>query len=141
MFNLGPITTKIVSLLYLQPNEVAMEDISKKTGYSLASISNKMKFLENAGMVERVKKPGSKKVFFYMEKNILKININKFEKIIINYIEPAKNSLPELISKYKKKAKTNIDKEKLKIIEDYYNQLIEFEKLINKWRKDLENLK
>jgi hypothetical protein len=46
-----------------------------------------------------------------------------------------------MLEQYRKKAKTNIAKEKLKIMQDYYKQLKGMETLFEKWRKDLENLK
>jgi len=141
VFGIGESATKILALLYLEPKEVAMEEIAEKTGYSLASVSNKMKIFETAGFVERVKKPGTRKVFFYMEKNLAKLNIRKLEKMKSYYLKPTLNYLPGMIKKYKEKAKTNIAKEKLEIMETYYNQLKDMEKLFDKWGKDLENLK
>ena len=141
VFGMGDSATKILALLYLEPKEIAMEEIAEKTKYSLASISNKMKIFEEAGLVERIRKPGTRKVFFYMEKDLAKLNIRKLEKMKIYYFEPAKNHLPEIIDEYEKKAKTKIDKEKLEIMKGYFKQLLSFEKLFDKWQQDLENIK
>ena len=63
-FGLDDLSSKVVSVLYLEPEEVPMEDLAKKTGYSLASISNTMRVLGNMGFVQRIKKPGTKKIYF-----------------------------------------------------------------------------
>jgi DNA-binding transcriptional regulator GbsR (MarR family) len=141
VFNLGDSAPRILAILYLEPGEIAMEELAEKAGYSLSSVSNKMKLFEATGIVERVKKPGTNKAYFMMEKNLLKMNIRKLDKMISNNIVPAKEILPRIIEKYSKKVKTNEDKEKLKIVENYYKQLKDFEKLLEKWKKDLENLK
>jgi HTH-type transcriptional regulator, osmoprotectant uptake regulator len=128
---------KVIAILYIEPEEISMDDVCKKTGYSLASISNTMKFLENMGIVNRIKKPKTKKVFFYMQKDIFSINIRKLKAIQEGPIQHYKDHMPQLISKYKSKIKTEQDKRKLKIIEDYYRQILQFETVTENWIKDL----
>ena len=62
--------SSIFGILYLEPEEVSMDELAKKTGYSLASISNNIKTLERVGVVKRIKKPGSRKAYFFIEKNL-----------------------------------------------------------------------
>ena len=97
-----------------------------------------MKFLENIGNVKRVRKPGTKKVFFYMDKDIIKLNIKKMEYMRNAFIGPAKTILPTIIDKYKDKAKTDEAKKRLKIIENYKKQALQFEGLMNKFIEDLK---
>lgn len=138
-YGLSDLCAKITALLYLEPDDISMEDLAKETGYSLASISNTMKILENSGMVRRVKKPKTKKIFFYMEKNLVKINIDKLRATNENVIKPVKEYVPPIVSKYKNKVKGK-EKIKLQIVEDYYNQIIEFESILNNWVKDLTKI-
>jgi len=139
-FGMPQLPMHVVGQLYMEPEPVAMEDIAKATGYSLASISNTMKMLEGSGVVQRSKKPGTKKVYFFMEKNLAMLNIRKLNAAMEIQIKPAKLKLPVLIKKYKNKAKDDVAKQKLKIVEDYLRQMLIFEKLIKKWRKELEEL-
>lgn len=139
-YGLSDLPLKVIGILYLEPDEIAMEEIAKKTGYSLASVSNTMKFLVGAGMVQRVKKPGSKKLFYFMDKNLIKLNLKKLEAVYENMIWPLKDQLPSLIRKYKEKVKDETSKKKLEIIENYYKQVTDFESLIEKWKKDLQKL-
>ncbi len=88
-------------LFHLQINdEISMDDIAKKTGYSLATISNNIRLLENMGIVKRIKYPGSKKIFLRMEHNtksiIKKAIMAKYEL----QIKPLKEMLPRMKERY-----------------------------------------
>ncbi len=130
----------IMALLFLEPKEVAMEDLAKKTGYSLASISNKAKFLEAAGFVKRTSKPGTRKAFLHAEKNILKIFKQAMIKKQENVISLAKIKIPEIIKENKPKAKTSEQKQKIKMLESYLQQMLLFEKLIQHMIKGFNNI-
>jgi len=104
-YGLKDLTMKVFAILYLEPEEVAMEDIAKRTGYSLASISNAAKVLENIGIVQRRKRPKTKKVFLYIEKNLIKLNIQKLRAAQESFVRSIKLSLPPIIEKYKAKVK------------------------------------
>jgi len=126
--------------LYMAPEPVAMDDLANETGYSLASISNKVKMLGPMLQVKRIRKPGSKKLFLYMEKNILKIwkdALIKKEEYVINR---AKDKLPPIIKEYKGKAKKEEDKKKIKIIEGYYEQILKFEGILKKIIDEIEKV-
>ncbi|MFW6283703.1 MAG: GbsR/MarR family transcriptional regulator [Minisyncoccales bacterium] len=125
--------------LYLQPGEVAMDEIAKKTGYSLASISNSMKSFEQMGLVTRIKKPGTKKVFFYMDKNIFNQNIKKFRTLKEYGIKPAKDFIPPMIEKYKN-LKDESTKKKVNILSDYLIQVDEMNNILDDFVKKLEKL-
>ncbi|MBM3200077.1 hypothetical protein FJZ53_03995 [Candidatus Woesearchaeota archaeon] len=133
------LTALITAKVFLEPSEVAMDDIAKDTGYSLASISNKTKLFEQAGIFKRVTKPGTKKVFFYMEKDVSKMIMNMFL-TKVQVITIAKNKLPDIIKKYKAQSKTEKDKQKLKIIEHYYNDILKFDTIIQEFILKLAKL-
>lgn len=129
----------VAAYLYLQPDEVAMEDIAKRTGYSLASVSNSMKSLERLGVVIRIKKPKTKKAFFYMEKDVFKQNVKKFEAFKNYGIKNAFDYIPNIIEKHKKSKDKSV-KEKVKILDNYLKQIDDFGKLLDKFVKDLDKL-
>jgi DNA-binding transcriptional regulator GbsR (MarR family) len=139
-FGMGDLMMKIFGLLYIEPKDMAMEKIAEKTGYSLATISNAMKTLEASGVVQRKSKPKTRKVFFYLDKNILRMNIRKFAAANEMLVKPAKAQIPSMIEKYKNKVKSERSKEQLKIVKNYYNQMLEFEIIMKKWTKELEKL-
>ena len=130
----------IFSTLYIEPDPVAMEDIAKKTGYSLASISNKTKMLGSIMNIKRTRKPGSKKIYLYMEKNILSIWKDMLLKKEEHVVKKVKEKLPAILKEYKSKVKTPIDKKKLEIMENYYDQVLIFGKIINKIIKEFDGI-
>lgn len=140
LYGLKDLQMTIFAVLYLEPESMPMEEIAERTGYSLASISNTMKFMQNLGIVQRIKKPGSRKVYFFVEKNLIKLNIRKLRAAQDTFVKSMKTQLPPIIRKYKKKARDEKSKQKLKIIENYYSQIKKFENILEDWRKDLEKL-
>jgi len=129
-FAWGDIPPKIIAVLYIEPEAIALEDIAGKTGYSLASVSNAMKHLEAMGFVQRIKKPKTRKVFFYMEKDIIKLNRQKIVVAYENGVKPAMEAVPRIIDKYKDKAKDPQSQKKLEIVQGYYSQMLELEKIL-----------
>jgi len=134
---LDELSSKIIGILFAEAEEVALEELAKRTGYSLSAVSTAMKFIERAGIVKRSKKPGSKKVYFFMEKDMLAMNIRllrrKYEYIVL----PSKNKLPGIIESYKlERSKTS--EEELKIVEDYYKQVLYSDQVITDMIKMLE---
>ncbi|MBT4460949.1 hypothetical protein HN789_07715 [archaeon] len=140
-YGLDSLSSKLFSIIYLESSEIALDQLAKITGYSLASVSNKMRLLESFGMVQRIKKPGSKKVFYYMEKDVIKLTKMHFEKIIQAEIEPAKQMMPELITKFKTKKLNKKDKTKLGIIKNYYKQMLGVEEIMIDMIQKLDKLK
>lgn len=131
----------ILAVLYLEPEEISMEDLAKKTGYSLASISNKIKMFEPAGFVKRIRKPGTKKVYLRAEKDVLEMmkkGLTMKQELVINL---AKDRIPKIISKYKDKKLSEEQKKKLKIIDEYYKQMLKFEIIINEMLKKIDEMK
>ena len=139
-YGFNDLSSKVTATLYLEPGEIAMEDVAKKTGYSLASVSNTMKILENIGIVQRIKKPGTKRVFFYMEKNIIKLNIQKLRNAHENLTKPVKTDLPPIIKKYRNLVNDEKSKQKLQIIENYHTQVLQFERVLQHWIEELEEM-
>lgn len=130
--------TTIMGVLFLEPREISMEELAKKTGYSLASICNKIRMFEPAGFVKRIRKPGTKKIFLSAEKDVLKILKKGFIIKQESVIKLSKERLPGIIEKYKKKKLTDEQKEKLKIIEDYYKGMLRFESIIKEILQKLD---
>ena len=125
--------------LYLEPEPVAMDDLAKETGYSLASVSNKIRVMEHIFQLKRVKKPGSKKIYLYMEKDIFRIWKEALIKKEEWVIKKVKNKLPPLIEEIRKKARTENDRKKMELLQAYYDKMLKFgsvlDKIINEFEK------
>ena len=123
------LTSKIVGTLFIEPTEVALEDLAKMTGYSLSAVSTAMKLVVRAGLVKRMKKPGSRKVYFYMEKDLIKVTMQLMQRKHELVITKTKRELPNIIEKYRTE-KSKASKEELQIIKGYSKQVLVFEKII-----------
>ncbi len=123
------LTARIVAVLFIEPKEISLEELSKRTGYSLSAISMSMKFMEKTPFIRRIKLPGSKKVYFYMEKDLFGIFMRHIKMENELALKPMKERLPEIIKRYRKE---NYPKEELKILEMHYNNVMIFSDLMNK---------
>jgi len=130
----------VVAHLYLEPEPIAMEELAKETGYSLSSISNTVKLLEGIGIIERVRRPGTKKVYLYLEKNLIRINKRKILAARENMMKPMIELIPRMIEKYEKKDLDEESRKKMAIIKDYHQQIKSFEKALDHMIEALERL-
>ncbi|MBU2561319.1 MAG: hypothetical protein KKD17_03400 [Nanoarchaeota archaeon] len=137
-FGLDQLSSRLVGMIFLDPKEISMEELAKRTGYSLASVSNKLKMLEMHQMVVRVRKPGTKKAFYFIEKDVHAIMRRKLNVIFDQFLGPARSSLPAMIEKCRKSRMSAEERQKIEIVQGYYSQLLEVEKVFEKIRKDLE---
>lgn len=135
---LDELTSKIVGILYAEPKEISLEELTNRTGYSLSAISTAMKFMVNLGFIKRLKKPKSRKVYFYMEKDMVAQMMQMMKKKYEDVILTSKRDLPNIIERYKvNNSETSM--EELAIIEDYYRQIQAFEKIISNMIKMFES--
>ncbi len=125
---LDELVSKIISILYVEPKEISLDELAKRTGYSLSAVSTTMKLLANSGVIKKFKKPKSKKVYFYMEKDILSHLIEAIRKNFES-IKLVKEKMPEIIDSYKK---LKISKEELMIATNYYKQILIAERVMKK---------
>ncbi len=123
--------TLIVSTLFLEPKEITMEDLAHKCGYSLASVSQKIKFLTPFNIVKKKTRPGSKKIYLYMKKNFLSTWLHQMINAQTTRVAIAKEKTPLILKKYKNRLKTSREKEIYKILQTYYKQIVIFDKILN----------
>lgn len=133
------LTSKIVGELYIEPKEVSLKMLSKKTGYSLSAVSTSMKFLVNIGIVRRIKKPKSRELYFFMEKDMVAFMLDTMRRKYEFALLASKEALPKIIEKYKMKWR-EISADELKVIEQYYGQVVAFEDIIKNFIAELEIL-
>jgi DNA-binding transcriptional regulator GbsR (MarR family) len=132
------LTTDIFVIALLEPEPICLDELTKRTKYSLASISNKVRFLERFGVISKSRQPGCKKVFINMEKDMSKIMIDQMKRHQELETKPIIDNLPKLILEFKKQAKTKKDKEKIKILEQYHKNSVKMDKLTEKLIKELQ---
>lgn len=139
-FGLDKLTAKLLTILYLSPREVSMEELAKKTRYSLSSVSNKLRILEDV-WVQKTKKPGTKKIFYHMEKDIVSMNQRRIKAAHERQIHQIKRFIPYIMEKYKNTRLNEEEKEIMKNAKNYYQQALRFEKMLDEFEEYLEEQK
>jgi DNA-binding transcriptional regulator GbsR (MarR family) len=138
IFGLDDLTSTIIGILYLEPKDILMDEIVKITGYSLSTISNKTKTLEKLGLIFKTRKPGIRKTFLHINKDLTnflkKLWINKEKEVT----RLAKENLPKIIKQYS--LESNCDKRKIKIMENLYNQMSKYDLILDKFTAELEKI-
>jgi DNA-binding transcriptional regulator GbsR (MarR family) len=105
------LTAKVYTELFLEPSPISLEELSEKTGYSLASVSNAVRILQDVKKIRRIKHPGSKKVYVELEKDIVLTLHQHFKQVIDGGLRPMQECLPITISDIKKELKKELSKE------------------------------
>ncbi|AFV24849.1 hypothetical protein Mpsy_2646 [Methanolobus psychrophilus R15] len=140
-YGVDDLTARILSILNFEPDDISMEELAGRTGYSLASISLKMKNIESFWGIRRIQKPGSRKVYFRMEKNLLDAFTLQIKNGYEAELNIARDKMPPLINRYRKEASTEEEKKKISIFENYQQQVLNFEELIKFIHKKVEQMK
>jgi HTH-type transcriptional regulator, osmoprotectant uptake regulator len=127
-YGLEDFPCRIFSILYLEPKEISLDEIAKKTGYSLSTVSKTMKSLEHILCLNKFRKPHSKKVFFSMEKDMGKW-VSLVMKKKLESIETLKEGLPHIIKKYD--SSVHKDKlEKIKLLKSLHKHVVFMDKAL-----------
>lgn len=77
-WGISPAVTKAYATLFLAKKPIGLKEISERTGYSISTVCNVMEILERVVDVRRFKKPGSKKVFWECQHDLLLVQQKKF---------------------------------------------------------------
>lgn len=137
MRGMGDLPSRLVSEVYISPEEVSLGELAERTGYSRSAVSEAMQNLVRSGIVKRMKKPGSRKVYFYMEKSLIKGFVRSFEKLQGRAVEKMNEDIPDIIEKYSDKESETAVKEK-EIVKKYYRETQKLEEEMKKFIKRLK---
>ncbi|KAF1075262.1 GbsR/MarR family transcriptional regulator [Methanogenium sp. MK-MG] len=133
-YGMDDLSVKIFALLFVSPTEISLEDLAKETRYSLSSVSNKAKMLEMNNWITRVRKAGSKKVFYYTEKDMMTSILRIMERVGSVEATAAKAEIPTIISHLKSHDMSDEEKEKIEILRIYLHDMQTLDKIIQEWR-------
>ncbi len=127
---LDELSSRLTGILFIETKELTLKELAKRSGYSTSAVCTSMKFLERMGAVRRIRKPKSKRVYFYMEKDLLKMFMQILEKIKAN-VSLIKSRMPGIIERYKME-RSEESREELKIAKNYYRQVLMLERIMKK---------
>jgi DNA-binding transcriptional regulator GbsR (MarR family) len=130
--------SRLISVLQTEKEGISLGELTIITGYSLSNLSTTIKGMEDKQMVKKFKKPGSRKVYVVMDKNITSFFIELQKKRYQQSLKPSMKKIPEIIERYKD---NNEFEEELKMIKDYYSQIKFLADETKKFIDALENRK
>lgn len=132
----NPLMAKIYAVIFSNPDDLALDEIAEESGYSLSSVSNIVRTLEKCEVVQRIKKPGSKKVYVRPQRDMFTMMRKKIRLMMQLNIAPIKAQMPPIIQAFKQKQKKLKNKDTIKkqiaICENHLSQMIKFEKAMQK---------
>lgn len=132
---LDPLSAKLLSILWLEPKEISVEELAKKANYSLSSLSLKLKHLEKNWSIKRIKHRDSRKTFLYMEKDLYNIAIDNLKRKYETESSLIQQKLKHILKN------EEIPQEKREIIELYKQRQAQFKKLLPKVIELFESIK
>jgi DNA-binding transcriptional regulator GbsR (MarR family) len=136
---LSELNVTLISILYLHKEPVSIEELSKKTGYSLSAISTAMKTLELLRKVTKIKIPGDKKAYYEANRDVTGTMKEMFQSFSKSHEMQVKQYLPELRKKYGSSTNKEV-KEKMDLLKQYESQLKQMGKIMDEMLKKLEAL-
>lgn len=126
------IVKKMFVVLYISKDFVALDEVASRASLSLASVSNKAKELASMGLIERVRRPGSKKIFLKVKTNFFAILSGKMAKKC-EVMEKSQKELKSFIDSQKDKSLSSEEKSQLKNLKEFHNEM----KRMSVFHKDL----
>ncbi|MFA6089010.1 MAG: hypothetical protein WC755_04040 [Candidatus Woesearchaeota archaeon] len=137
-YGLDEVSSKIFSILYLEPDEICLEELANKLGYSLSTISKCVSQFERVPLFKKYRKPKSKKIYCFLEKDFEKLTAMMLIKLLNDKIVPFREKVPLLIDKYDNKSLDNKSKQKIQILKNALKQTKNCECAIHVMLKEFE---
>jgi len=136
---LDELHSKLLAILYSEPDLMTLKELSEKTNYSFSAVSAAMNFLNKLYIVEKIKKGGSKKLYFSVQRDMIKVTLDQVKSKNELMVEPAILKLPAIIQRCKK-SKAEGSEEMMQILEQYYQQMIALDKILKNLVKITEKV-
>jgi len=130
--------SRLISVLQTEKEGISLGELTIITGYSLSNLSTTIKGMEDKQMVKKFKKPGSRKIYVVMDKNITSFFIELQKKRYQQSLKPSMKKIPEIIERYKDNKEFE---EELNMIQDYFSQIKFLADETKKFIDALENRK
>ena len=136
---LDELHSKLIATLYSESGLMTLKELSEKTNYSFSAVSAAMNFLTKLYIVEKIKKSGSKKLYFSIQRDMMKMTLNQVKSKNELMVAPAILKLPAIIQRCEN-SKSEGSEEMLQILEQYYQQMIAVDKIMKKLVEFTENI-
>jgi DNA-binding transcriptional regulator GbsR (MarR family) len=121
---------RIIAALLVSDKKLSLNELAKKTGYSLSTISLSLDLLELLGMIKKIKKAGDRKLYVQLQANLL-------EGLKKAFLIRIQKSIDETLSKFEEykedlnKSKTKENKKVLDILKILESEVERVDKYIS----------
>jgi DNA-binding transcriptional regulator GbsR (MarR family) len=139
-YGMDSLTSTIAARLFIEPGEVSIKELAEETGYSLASVSNKVRQLEPSGFIVKRTKPGTRKIYVRANKDILRVAIGQLIRTQAGEIQPAIIEIPHMIEQYQNEDLSDAQKEKIEILKRYHKDMLKLNIILEEMMEKLENM-
>ena len=127
---------RVIAALLVSNKKLSLNELAKKTGYSLSTISLSLDLLEFLGMIKKTKKAGDRKLYIELQGSLLEglkkaflIRIRKSIDDTLNKFSQQKKKLGKSDNKDSKKILDilNILEGEVENVDKYINMLLELQ--------------
>lgn len=127
---------RVIAALLVSNRKLSLNELAKKTGYSLSTVSLSLDLLEFLGMIKKIKKAGDRKLYVELQGSLIEglkkaftIRIQKSIRDTLNRFEQHKKNLSKADTKEKKRIMEilNILEKEVESIDNYINMLLELQ--------------
>ena len=123
VLGINPTIMKVYTTLFFSLEPLGLSEIAEKTGYSVSTVCNNVAIAEKLLDVRKIKKPGSKKVFFECQHDISIIERKKSK-----HIKQQMESIIRVLKSSEKKLSKSRDVKTSEILVHIKNRRIAYEK-------------
>jgi len=122
-YGMDELASTLFALLFVSPDPLAIEELARETGYSLASVSIKARMLAQMGAVTRLKRPGSRKLYLSVEKDVLQMTARILEQMQEGEVRLAATELPVIIAELERQPLTAAEQAKVNVMRAYQRDM------------------
>jgi len=104
---------RIIAALMVSGKKLSLQDLAKKTGYSISTLSLSLDLLEFFGMIKKIKNAGDRKLYIELHGDLLE----GLKKAFVVRIQKSVNDSLKRFSEYKENLRASKSKESKKVMD------------------------
>jgi len=104
---------RIIAALMVSGKKLSLQDLAKKTGYSISTLSLSLDLLEFFGMIKKIKNAGDRKLYIELHGDLLE----GLKKAFVVRIQKSVNDSLRRFSEYKETLKVSKSKDRKKVMD------------------------
>jgi len=104
---------RIIAALMVSGKKLSLQDLAKKTGYSISTLSLSLDLLEFFGMIKKIKNAGDRKLYIELHGDLLE----GLKRAFVVRIQKSVTDSLNRFSEYKENLKASNDKNKKKVLD------------------------